>query len=177
MNLSKRNTILIAIPMVGLLCSPAWPVALENLSQCYTRHYTDAHLRSQPKQNVKTLALKVDAKDKSVTISGTNRAGQFGYLWFSCYENTGSATLAPSCATFEADSQLSIETRSDDSIVLETRNAFLSDIGEDIGYVDDPKNHYMFYLDEANHSHTINGGPLFHYRLSPAADDACPNVK
>lgn len=173
----KSNRFLIGIPLLVMLAHAVGAVSFEDLNQCYTRSYTEAHLRSQPKQNVKTLALKIDVKGKFVTISGTNRAGQFGYLRFSCYENTGSITLAPSCATFEAESQLSIEVRRDDSIVIETRNTFLSDIGEDIGYVDDPEGHYMFYLDEANHSYTINGGPFFHYRLYPAAAGACPTVE
>ena len=175
--MSKRNTILMAIPLVGILCSPAWSVALEDLSRCYTRTYTAAHLRSQPKQNVKTLALMIDAKGKSVTLSGTSRAGQSGYLWFSCFENVGTATYAPSCATFEADSQLWINERSDGSIVIKTRNTFLSDVGEDIGYVDDPEDHYMFYLDEANHSYIISNGPFFHYRLYPATAGACPKTE
>jgi len=159
--------------------TPTESKGLYDLSQCYTRHYTAKHMHAQPNQNVTTLALEIDAADKSVVLSGTNRDSRFGYDFFSCYENTGSDTSDPACMTFEADSQLWINERSDGSIVIKTRNTFLSDIGGtnfEYGGEEEQNGHYVFYLEEARHSVTIGSGPFFSYRLYPAKAGACPKI-
>ncbi len=169
-------TATIAVALAG----PVWSTGLNDLSPCYTRHYSTKHLRSQPNQNVTTLALEIDAADKSVVLSGNNRDGQFGYDYYSCYENTGSDTTGPACMTFEADSQLWIKERDDGSIVIETRNTILSDIGGtnyEYADKDEQNGHHWFYLEEARHSPSIGSGPFFSYRLYPVKADACPKIE
>jgi len=171
---------IITATLVATLANPAWSTGLNDLSSCYTRHYSAKHMRSQPNQNVTTLALEIDAADKSIMLSGTNRDGRFGYEYYSCYENTGSDTIAPSCMTFEAESQLWIKERSDGSIVIETRNTILSDIGgTNFEYGDEAEqgDHYAFYLEEARHSVLIGTGPFFHFRLYPSKASACPKIE
>ncbi|WP_428540269.1 hypothetical protein [Profundibacter sp.] len=162
------------------LANPAWSTGLNDLKPCYTRHYSAKHMRSQPNQNVTTLALEIDATDKSIMLSGTNRKGQFGYDFYSCYENTGSDTTTPACMTFEAESQLWIKERSDGSIVIKTRNTILSDIGGtnfEYGDEDEQNGHYAFYLEEARHSALIGTGPFFSYRLYLAKAGACREIE
>jgi hypothetical protein len=114
---------------------------LTDLAACYTRAYTDAHLADEPKQNVRSLALQVAAQDGVVILSGTNLLEQLGYLVFNC---DGQAE----CGTFEKDSQLWIDERDDETIVIKTRNAVLSDIGEDYSYVEDNSDNHAFYLED-----------------------------
>jgi hypothetical protein len=162
------------------LANPAWSTGLNDLKPCYTRHYSAKHMRNEPNQNVTTLALEIDATDKSIMLSGTNRAGRFGCDFYSCYENTGSGTTDPACMTFEAESQLWIKERGDGSIVIETRNTILSDIGgTNFEYGDEAEqgDHYAFYLEEARHSVLIGTGPFFHFRLYPAKANACPKIE
>ena len=178
--MNKFNFFSAAAAIALISGNPVWATGLNDLNRCYTRNYTATHMRNQPGQNVTTLALEIDAAGKSIILSGTNRDGQFGYDYFSCYENPGSKTLDPACMTFEADSQLWIKERSDGSIVIETRNTVLSDIGGtnyEYGDEDEQNGHYMFYLEEAQHSVTIGSGPFFHFRLHPAKASACPKVK
>lgn len=170
---------IITATLVTALANPAWSTGLNDLSPCYTRHYSAKHMRNQPNQNVTTLALEIDAADKSVMLSGTNRAGRFGYDYYSCYENSGSKAFDPACMTFEADSQLWIKERDDGSIVIKTRNTILSDIGGtnfEYGDEDEQNGHYLYYLEEAQHSVLIGTGPFFHFRLYPAKASACPKV-
>ncbi len=171
---------IITAAIVTAVASPALSTGLNNLNQCYTRHYSTKHMRSQPNQNVTTLALEIDAADKSIMLSGTNRAGRFGYDYYSCYENTGSDTTDPACMTFEAESQLWIKERSDGSIVITTRNTILSDVGGtnfEYGDEDEQNGHYAFYLEDARHSVLIGTGPFFSYRLYPAKADSCPKIE
>jgi len=175
----KFDFLFAATAIAVTLGNSAWATGLGDLSECYTRHYTAAHLRNQPKQNVTRLELKIDPEGESIMLSGTNREGQFGYEYYSCYENTGSDNIDPSCMTFEAESQLWIKERSDGSIVIKTRNTVLSDIGGtnfEYGDEDEQNGHYVFYLEEAQHSVLIGAGPFFHFRLYPAKASACPKV-
>ncbi|HHI70810.1 MAG TPA: hypothetical protein ENJ91_07390 [Rhodobacteraceae bacterium] len=177
--MNKVNFFSVILVTASVSGTPSLATGLDNLSQCYTRHYSAAHMQSQPKQNVTDLALEIDAKDKSVVISGTNRDGQFGYDTYSCYENPGSETLDPACMTFEAESQLWIKERGDGSIMITTRNTVLSDIGGtnfEYGDKDEQNGHYVFHLEEARHSVLMGTGPFFSYRLYPAKASACPKI-
>jgi hypothetical protein len=154
-----------------LLAGSAEASPLADLAACYTRAYTDAHLAGQPKQNVRSLALQVAAQDGVVILSGTNLIGQFGHLLYTCDDDA-------SCGTFEKDSQLWIDLRDDETIVIKTRNAVLSDIGEHYGYVEDNSDNHAFYLEDNDgyHSYTIGSGPFYSFRLTAARSDACPTV-
>ena len=156
---------------VVLWVSPAQANPLADLAACYTRDYTDVHLAGQPKQNVRSLALQIVAQDGVVILSGTNLVGQFGHLIYVCDNDSG-------CGTFEKDSQLWIDERDDETIVIKTRNSVLSDIGEDYGYVADNSGNHAFYLEDNDgyHSYIIGTGPFYSFRLNAAPSNACPTV-
>lgn len=153
-------------------------VPLADLKTCYTRAYSAAHLRDQPKQNVATLALTIDAEKKAVMLSGTDREGSFGYLYFSCYEVPGDETRNPVCSTFELDNVLGIEPQNDGAILINVRNAYLSDVGIFYYHLrqEELTGHHLFYLEGTPEENPPMRGPWFGFRLFPSPSDQCLDI-
>ena len=171
MMLSKL--LIAAIGFTALTSSAA--AGLGDAASCYKRTYSAKHLANQPNQNIKTLTLSIESADstQSLTLAGTNRSGQFGYMKFVCYNSPKSG-----CGTFESDSQLWVAPQVDNSIIIKTRNTYLSDVGGEYDHLEkDFEKHHMFYLEEGKHSYTIGSGPFYHFRLYPTALGDCPKIK
>lgn len=173
-----QNLWLLAPLAIVVTAGPVTAVSLDDLVTCYTKDYSTHEIDTV--KNIERLSLAVDASGLTVTLTGINRLKQFGYLQFSCYEQSGSNTVDPICGTFELESSISITKRANGDIIILTTNAFLSDIGGDYWYEDpnEGEDHFIFNLegDDPQGYGPIGAGPRNYSVLSPSNPSNCPVI-
>lgn len=175
---TRSNLELLVLLTMAVTTGPANAIALKDLAKCYTREYSMEELDTV--RNIDRLSLAVDAAQSSVTLTGKNRLGQFGFLQFSCSERPGNETTDPSCGTFEWESSISITERANGDIIVLTTNAYLSDIGGLywFEYPHEDGSHHIFNLEgnEPEAYGPIGAGPRNYSVLSPADPSNCPVI-